>query len=176
MISLIVIFQQEYKEKEPVEVIRENVSHEENVYDQQALQTFKLSKRMFHDENIQLQLSVIKDKARNAEAPLEQDITFYTGYIIGVLTLKLLKKIELVVGLTNKDYFQVYHEPTRNLYIMHNDKMGCAVLDENEFSHFKFYFNYIRPVFAGSSQPHNGLFDPFFLNANGTPIRNQTSY
>ena len=126
---------------------------------------------MFHDENIQHQLSVIKDKARKAETPLEQDITFYTGYIIGMLCLKLFKKIELVVNLTNKDYLHVYHEPTKNLYLMHNDILGCVVLNENEFSHFKLYYDYIRPVCAGTSEARNELCDPFLLNANGTPVR-----
>ena len=98
---------------------------------QKDIQTLKISQLMFHDENIQRELAIIQDK--NRENLLEQDITFYNGYIIGILALKHFKDIEAVVFLTNQDYLNVYYEQTKNLYVIYNEKVGCVALNRDDF-------------------------------------------
>ena len=136
---------------------------------QKDIQTLKISQLMFHDENIQRELAIIQDK--NRENLLEQDITFYNGYIIGILALKHFKDIEAVVFLTNQDYLNVYYEPTKNLYVIYNEKVGCVALNRDDFSHIRFYHDQIRPVYTNITELKYGLSEPLLLNACGTTIK-----
>ena len=110
--------------------------------------TYGQSKLLFLDENIQSHLSAMQLRISSRELEMQQDVTFLTGYIIGIFTLCHFIDISTVVDFTVHDYLMTSYKRSNETYIMGNDKIGVE-LKFHEYSILDFYFSKVRPIYNG---------------------------
>ena len=82
------------------------------------------SQFVFQDGSAQAHLSVMQMRISSREQVTQQDVTFVTGYIIGIFTLCHFMDVSAVVNLTVRDYLMISYISSNERYIIENDNVG----------------------------------------------------